>query len=240
MTHYYSFVDHAAVDHLWSMSWQELVKRYPTRWARSRVIRENGNYDGESLRALLAFAGDAPGDLERLLEQDMVKHTIRSCSPQLWTMGELIEHTLAKSARAVVSGEAWDATPVVRTAVRAFMDRRISARDLWAVVKLHSIAQRELGPARGATLPFKRLWDPVYAWQGPDSFKGDEWTNCLKAGDTLRFVRFLSRAHKENWPIGGGKRPQGFRESEAVAELVTIATDRVPRMTKPFVYRVWE
>jgi hypothetical protein len=41
----------------------------------------------------------------------------------------------------------------------------------------------------------------MYRWQGSTFLDGEQWANCLDVSDTRRFVAFVTRAWKENWPI---------------------------------------
>src|SRR6516164_965118 len=92
MDHYYGFIDRAVVDPLWSLKWKTVVRRYRNEWLTSTKVAA-GTYAEESLRGLLSFAIDPEPSLtqiERILEKDTVKDTLRRCHPQYWTMWMLL------------------------------------------------------------------------------------------------------------------------------------------------------
>ena len=249
MNHYYAFLDRAIVDRLWSLKWQTLMSRHTTKWVTSLEL-DQGEYAGDSLRGLLSFSLDpqpSARKLEEILERATVKDTLRRCHPQFWTMFELASGVLPTLRNAVVGDEVGDEKGIVKIAIQAYRDRKITAPTLWATLKLHSVQLADLKTldARESTslrlkLPWERLWEPVYTWQDSSAFRNDEWTNCLKTPDTRRFMNFLVQAERENWPATSTPDGPRFSDFEDGIVLARLVRKKASRLQRPFVYRVWE
>jgi hypothetical protein len=251
MNHVYEFFDRAAVDRLWKVSWSTLAKRSPERrWLHSTKNQEDGYY-GSSLRELLMFCVDpqqSPGQIENILRARNVTETIRCCSPQFFAMSELMHRALPHSNLHIVPVEVHNVTGLLTVAEQAFISKRISLATLWSVYKLHSIGREEgwqgseLSESVKRLLPWRRLWEPIYDWQGKQ-FKDDEWSNCLGIADTRRFVSFVLQAYSENWPAApkpnsNGKIEVCFRDEPNCARLASSLV-RVKKLTRPSVFRTW-
>jgi hypothetical protein len=257
MNHYYEFFDRAAVDRLWRLSWNTVMKRNRGRWFWSTKV-ERGAYGGENdtLRGLLAFAIEPePSDkrVERMLARLSVGATARRCHPQFWAMDEIMRRVLSHPAEAIFFVEVDDISGLVAVAARAFLDRRITAATLWTVVKLHSAKPGDwLGldskqsRAIDSALPWHRLWEPIYSWQDERACSDDDWTNCLGVSDTRRFADFVMQAYRENWGavlLGEESQPHSARRFRDFPGCVLLAKSMRRKLTglqRPCVYRTWE
>ncbi len=253
MDHTFEFFDRAAVDHLWNISWKTLLKRNPQNaWLQSTEPMEEGSYDYKSLRELLAFGIQrSPERIETILETKKVSETMRSCNLQFFTMSELMTNALPHSEKFIEWVEIHDVIPLMSIAWGAFLSGRISPPILWSVFKLNSVTPADFADDSQeapewvrALLPWHRLWEPIYSWQGKDPFRHEEWTNCLGLADTRRFISFVRRANKENWAaesLNAGSKdavPVRFRDDLDCVRL-SKCMRKVGRMKKPCVHRMW-
>lgn len=252
MNHTFEFFDRAAVDHLWNISWKTLIRRNPQNaWLQSKERVELGSYDGKSLRELLTFGLQRSlKRIETILETRKVSDTLRSCNLQFDTMSELMTNALPHSEKFIEWVEIHDVIPLISIAGQAFVSEAISAATLWSVVKLHSVSPMdieegsELEVKAKALLPWHRMWDPIYSWQGNKRFREEEWTNCLGLADTRRFVSFVRRADKENWATGSLNTRSNsagtlrFRDDPNCVRL-SKCIRKVGRMKSPCVHRMW-
>jgi hypothetical protein len=254
MDHYYGFIDRAVVDPLWSLKWKTVVRRYPNKWVNSMVVDPDA-YNEASLRELLTFAIDPQPSLpqiERILEKDTLKDTLRRCHPQYWTMWMLLTR-LPQFVEAIKGFSIHDTDDLVNGCVDAYLNHKIAIVDLWPVLKLHSVKLGEVtapwldADARLALrtqLPWKEFWKPVYSWQSTSACRNDNWTNCLSTADTLRFVKLILRAERENWPMSASPTRNGlhflhFRDLPDAADIADTAKKVMSRFVRPFVYREW-
>jgi hypothetical protein len=253
MNHTFEFFDRAAVDHLWNISWRTLIKRNPQNaWLQSTESVEVGSYRGENLRGLLTFGiQQSPERIETILKTRKVSDTIRRCNLQFFTMSDLMTNALPHSERFIEYVEIKYIDPLISTAWQAFVSGRISAATLWSVFKVNSVKPTDFSFESQATqrwfralLPWHRLREPIYSWQGEASFKHEESTNCLGLADTRRFISFLRRANRENWAtecpdstsnVAGTLR---FRDDPDCVRLYKCLR-KVGRMKKPCVHRMW-
>ncbi len=253
MHHTFEFFDRAAVDHLWNISWKTLLKRNPKNaWLQSSESREDGAYDGKSLRALLtSYIQQSPKRIERILETKKVADTLRLCGSQFFAISELMTNAVDHSGKFIVYVEIKEVIPLISIAWDAFLLGRISPAVLWSVFKLHSIKPTDLlddsqvAPKWARTLlPWHRLWDPIYSWQGNNWFRGEQSTNCLGVAGTRRFITFVLRAEKENWATdlpGTPWRPAGtvrFRDEPNCIRLAKCV-QKARKMKSPSVHRMW-
>jgi hypothetical protein len=207
MNHTFEFFDRAAVDHLWNISWRTLIRRNPQNaWLQSAERVEVGTYDGKSLRGLLTFCiQQSPKRIETILETRKVADTLKKCTGQFFAMSELMTNALPHSDKFIEYVEIHEVLPLISIAWDAFLLGRISPAILWSVFKLHSLKptdpsdDSQVAPKWARTLlPWHRLWDPIYSWQGNNWFRGEQSTNCLGVAGTRRFITFVLRADKEN------------------------------------------
>src|ERR1035441_3002123 len=253
MNHTFEFFDRVAVDHLWNISWKTLIKRNPQNaWLQSREPMEEGSYSFKSLRELLTFGIQrSPRRIETILKTRKVSDTIRSCNLQFFTMSELMTNALPHSEKFIEWVEIHHVLPLISIAWDAFLSGRISPATLWSVFKLNSVKPTDLSDdsqaAPGwvrALLPWHRLWEPIYSWQGNSPFKHEELTNCLGLADTRRFISFVRRANKENWAtesLNAKSKAAGtlrFRDDPDCVRLFKCMR-KVGRMKRPCVHRMW-
>lgn len=250
MNHVYEFFDRTVVDPLWKGSWSALLNKSPRqRWLHSTTYEEDGYY-GNSLRELLMFcanSGLSPKQIENILRTRKVAETMRRCGSQFFAMSELMHNALPNANQHIVSTEVHDVTGLMTVAVQACLSNRISPATLWSVYKLHSVGRKgswqgpELSNGVKRPLPWHRLWDPIYDWQGKQ-FKHDEWSNCLGIVDTRRFVSFVLHAHSENWPAAApnskGKTEVRYRDEPNCVRLARSML-KVKQFTRPSVFRTW-
>jgi hypothetical protein len=141
-----------------------------------------------------------------------IRWTIQQVSMQAHFMGEVIEHVPGyRKSYGYVLAENCD--PSIAAAVQALFDRRVGASAICAVIKLHSLAGVSTDPRQWVRLSGKDwqkvhsiitkrdLWRPAYRWKGPNAFADD--TNWLGVESSRRFIQFIIRAWKENWPVSG-------------------------------------
>jgi hypothetical protein len=253
MNHYFEFFDRAAVDHLWNITWRTLIRRNPQiAWLQSTERVEVGSYDGKSLRELLTFCiQQSPKRIETILETRKVADTLRRCSGQFFAMSELMNNALDHSGKFIAWVEIRDVYPLIWIAWEAFLSGRISSATLWSVFKLNSVSPTDLSDDSQvaprwvrALLPWHRLWDPIYSWQGK-RFREDEWSNCLGLADTRRFISFVQRANKENWatePPNTRSKAAGtlrFRDDPNCIRLFKCM-QKVRQLKSPCVTRMWQ
>lgn len=254
MEHCYEFFDRAAVDCLWHLPWTTILRRHRSDWFHSRE-REPGVYGGTSLRELLAFAVDPePSDreIDRILARLTVSETIRRCGSQFWTMDELIHRLLRKPEKAVFSAELGDISGLIAVATRGFLDGRIRTTALWSVAKLHNSWLSDwlrLSPEQvetvNAALPWQRMNEPIYDWQGEEACTNGEWANCLGVTLTRRFSHFVVTAYRENWPAASLKEDKkrtarrfgSFPDCVSLAKAIEL---RFSGLRRPCVTRAWE
>lgn len=249
MNHTFEFFDRAAVDHLWNISWRTLIRRNPQNaWLQSTECANDLSYDGKSLRELLTFGIQrSPRRIETILETKKVSDTLRSCNLQFFTMSELMTNALPHSEKFIEYVEIHEVLPLISIAWEAFLSGRISPATLWSVFKLNSVKPADLSDGSQAAprwvkdlLPWHRLWEPIYSWQGKDPFKHEESTNCLGLVDTRRFVSFMQIANQENWATeflkaAGTLR---FRDDPNCVRL-SKCMRKVGKMKSPCVHRMW-
>lgn len=239
-------------------------------------INRSGYQCGETedtLRGLLAFAMEpAPSDeqIEQVLSKLTVAQTIRQCIPQFWTMSMIMHELLKQPEASILDVEIKNPLGLIGIATRAFLDGNVTASTLWAVTKLHTVIvpeQFELTNQESRliyeALPWDRMGNPVYRWQGKNPCVDEEWTNCLGVADTRRFIAFVLRAYRENWsgiPLvsGSDKKSPGRAKSGAkpapnrIDEQRTCFKDNpdyvafaevvseLHRFRRPFVSRMWD
>jgi hypothetical protein len=252
MNHTFEFFDRAAVDHLWNISWKTLLRRNPQNaWLQSTERVEVGTYDFKSLRGLLTFCvQQSPKRIETILETRKVAHTLKNCAGQLYAMSELMTNALPHSDKFIKYVEIHEILPLIAIAWDAFLSGRISRAILWSVVKLHSLIPADLEEGSQlavrakALLPWHRMWDPIYSWQGNNWFRGEQSTNCLGVAGTRRFITFVLRAGKENWTTELQEtpwRPAGtlrFRDDPNCVRLANCIR-KTRKMKSPCVHRMW-
>ena len=253
MNHTFEFFDRAAVDHLWNISWRTLIRRNPQNaWLQSAERVEVGTYDGKSLRGLLTFCiQQSPKRIETILETRKVADTLKKCTGQFFAMSELMTNALPHSDKFIEYVEIHEVLPLISIAWDAFLLGRISPAILWSVFKLHSLKptdpsdDSQVAPRWvRALLPWHRLWDPIYSWQGK-RFREDEWSNCLGLADTRRFISFVQRANKENWatePPNTRSKAAGtlrFRDDPNCIRLFKCM-QKVRQLKSPCVTRMWQ
>jgi hypothetical protein len=252
MNHTFEFFDRTAVDHLWNISWRTLLRRNPQiAWLQSTERVDVGSYDGKSLRGLLTFCiQQSPEQIETVLKTGRVSDTLRSCNLQFFTMSELMTNALPHSEKFIEWVEIHEILPLISIAWDAFHSGRISPATLWSVFKLNSVKPTDLSDDSQAAprwvrdlLPWHRLWEPIYSWQGNKRFREEESTNCLGLADTRRFVSFLQRANKENWAtesLIAGSRAGAlrFRDDPNCVRL-SKCMRKVGRMKSLCVHRMW-
>jgi len=253
MNHTFEFFDRAADDHLWNISWRTLIRRNPQNaWLQSAERVEVGTYDGKSLRGLLTFCiQQSPKRIETILETRKVADTLKKCTGQFFAMSELMTNALPHSDKFIEYVEIHEVLPLISIAWDAFLLGRISPAILWSVFKLHSLKptdpsdDSQVAPKWARTLlPWHRLWDPIYSWQGNNWFRGEQSTNCLGVAGTRRFITFVLRADKENWTTELQKtplRPAGtlrFRDDPNCIQLAKCIR-KTRKMKSPCVHRMW-
>jgi len=253
MNHTFEFFDRAAVDHLWNISWRTLIRRNPQNaWLQSTERVEAGTYDGKSLRGLLTFCiQQSSKRIETILETRKVADTLKNCIGQFFAMSELMTNAIDHSEKFIIWVDVHDVSPLISIAWDAFLLGRISPAILWSVFKLHSIEPTDLSddsqvaPKWARTLlPWHRLWDPIYSWQGNKWFRGEQSTNCLGVAGTRRFITFVLRADKENWTTElpeTPSRPAGtlrFRDDPNCIRLAKCIR-KTRKMKSPCVHRMW-
>jgi hypothetical protein len=253
MNHTFEFFDRAAVDHLWNISWKTLLKRNPQNaWLQSTEPVVEGSYGGKNLRELLTFGiQQSPKRIETILKTRKVSDTIRRCYLQFFTMSELMINALPHSKRFIEYVEIQYTNPLISIAWEAFISGRISTATLWSVFKLNSVKPTDLSDdsraAQGwfrALLPWHRMWEPIYSWQGEAPFKHEESTNCLGLADTRRFISFVRRANKENWAtacLNTTSAAAGTLQFKDDLDCVRLSKcmRKVGQMKKPCVHRMW-
>ena len=148
----------------------------------------------------------SPKRIETILETRKVADTPKNCIGHFFAMSELMTNAIDHSDKFIVWEDVHDVSPLISIAWDAFLLGRTSPAILWFALKLHSIKPTDLSDDSQVTpkwartlLPWHRLWDPIYSWQGKKWFRGEQWTNCLGVADTRRFITFVLRADKENW-----------------------------------------
>ena len=217
--------------------------------------RRRLEYNGESLRQLLAFSLEPTPtvkQLERILATFTVSATVRRCHPQFWAMDEIMRQVLDRPEDAIISLELDDISGLISVAARAFLDRKITASTLWAVAKLHSAKfdnwlqlDSKQSKCIDSALPWHRMWQPIYSWQDKRACTDDEWTNCLGVADTRRFTRFVMDASRGNWaaaPLAERSRAQSpgrFRDFSDCVVLAKSIDRKLAKLRRPCVYRVW-
>lgn len=216
---------------------------------------ERGGYFETSLRELIAFAIDPePSDreIDDILSRMTIRQTIRRSSPQFWVMNVLLEKLLSKPKTAFFSVELQDVSGLIAVATRAFLEGRITAMTLWSVAKLHSSGlsewlqlDREQARAVDAALPWDHMNDPIYPWQGKEACAQGEWTNCLGVGLTRRFARFVTNAHRQDWPAAplkddARRMARRFADFPDCVDLATQLQRRFAALERPSVARMWE
>jgi hypothetical protein len=213
MRYCYDFFDRDIFDHVWGLRWKEFQRRYPSQWAMNKSYEPDA-YDHESLRGLICFALPEPSGemVEDVIARRTIRWTIQHVSMQAHLMGEVIEHIPGyhKGYGYVLAA---NCDPLIATATRALFDGMVGASTIWAVIKLHSLAGFSTDPRQWVRLSGKRwqkvhsiitkrdLWRPAYPWQGPNAFSDD--ANWLGVESSRRFIQFIIRAWKENWPVTG-------------------------------------
>jgi hypothetical protein len=256
MNHNYEFVDRSGTERFWLLSWHTVMRRHPdAAWVRSPGSESNqseGNVD--TMAQLLAFGIDpmpSSKQINRILSIDTVGGTVRRCRPQFFAMSEIMRWALPTPERLIFTVEVKDAFGVIAVALNAFLTKRISGPTLWSVVKLHSVVDlaslqlsRDQIKTITTALPWHRMWEPIYKWQGKNAFKNDEWTNCLRVADTRRFASFLAEAYRENWEESSIRQSNGesvkrFRDNPS-SVILAKSLRRLNKLERPYVARTWE
>jgi hypothetical protein len=261
MRHFYDFFDREFFDPVWPRSWHEFQRKHRSRWA-TRMNYEPGEYIGRSLRELICFSMEPEPSqelLEDILARRTVKWTVRHSSPQFFLLSEIMHHVPGYRANYCYVGEipSEDVGVLISAALSGYTSGHITSSVLLAVLKLHSCAnpgewvdlsvmQRKMLAALTSGVD---LMKPIYAWQGENACTYEQGTNCLGLRDTQRFMSFIARAWRENWPLlslkdppeqmeqGLAKEPR-FRDFQISREL-RKAIDKASRFKRPSVYRQW-
>jgi hypothetical protein len=175
---------------------------------------ELGAYNSDSLRGLIGFALAEPSGemVEDIIARRTIRWTIQQVFMQAHFMGEVIEHVHGHH-RSYGYVLAANCDPLIAAAVEALFDGKVGASTIWAVIKLHSLQGFSTDSRQWVRLSGKAwqkvhsiimkrdLWRPAYPWQGPNAFSDD--TNWLGVESSGRFIQFIIRAWKENWPVSG-------------------------------------
>jgi hypothetical protein len=91
-------------------------------------------------------------------------------------------------------------------AFEAYLRGRFPQSALWPLFKSHNIADpsdwlRLFSRGRRtieAVVSPRRMWEPIYRWQGEGGFLvGEQWSNCVGIADTRRLVALIMRAWSE-------------------------------------------
>ena len=255
MEHSYQFFDREAFDSVWRLSWTEFVKKYRTRWASNPEYSPPGEYDGASLRGLIAFSltpEPSPKVIEDILKRRTIRWTLQQSDSRLWMMSELMLKIPTLRRRAVEFSVKCEVDSLVAAAVDAYLSRRASVGALRAVLKLHCVDpgdfiklnRRESTALRLAVPDLSR--EPIYSWLGPYWLDG-QWTNALKVSETRDFVAFVIRAWEGNWPCPRIKDmtrepfsdQSRFRDFSLHKALANNTRRTVVRWQKPCVFREW-
>jgi hypothetical protein len=259
MRHYYDFFDRAFFDPVWRLSWREFQRQHGSRWA-ANLNYEPGEYSGRSLRELICFSMDpvlSPERLEDILARRTVQWTVRHSGSQYFFLSELMRKVSGYRANLCSAFDFRDISVVISAAVGGYLAGRLPSSDLLAVLKLHGCAD----PGEWVKLPAgqrKKLvaltsgvdfLKPTYAWQGKDACLDTEWTNCLGLRDTQRFLAFIARAWRENWPLlelDDQSPMEPLRDKEPRFRNLPIARDlkkaqaKASRFKRPNVFRQCE
>ena len=167
-------------------------------------------------------------------------------------MGEIMCQGLDRHGKSRFGLEVADISGLLAVAVRAFIEERIKPATLWSVAKLHSSDFRDwvkLGSNEAKVidraLPWHLMWQPIYQWQGQGAARSDEWTNCLGVSDTRRFLGFVGKAYRENWPASPlpdseQEQKKSFCDFPDCVVLARSIKRKIHRLERPCVYRMWE
>ncbi|RPJ87635.1 MAG: hypothetical protein EHM18_00170 [Acidobacteria bacterium] len=251
LEHYYRFFDAAKVGPVLELSWNEFFQR--------------GYSTATPICYLLPFALDNPQldeddeeAVDAILDTKTVRWTMERSSPQFHFLEEILDSSRLPSA-GVFGFSPVEADVLVWTAAESFLNGLIDSQMLWSVFKLHSVTSpseyfQDLPPDKDAILraavPIKKLWDPIFRWQGKKACRDMDWDNCLGPEDTRHFFRFIRKAWRKNWPakcVGSQAtryvkvKPDStpsFRDFYLCQELYRVASTR--RFREPCVYRRWE
>lgn len=261
----YHFFDRAAFDLLWGLSWQEFRRKWNRGAWTSRPLGEKGVYNGDSLRDLIAFCIEPDlneKEVEYILNRRSIRWTVLKSIPQSFLMEEVIGNVpkLRRRQFSVVVFADADFTVLLSCAVDAYLEGRIDRRTLRAVLALHPAEdlkdflllttneRRRLGRLVRAQ---DDMFRPIYRWQGPGAFVGEEWPGCLREADTRRFVEFLFAAWKGNWEVPHVKdrtalsfvpakgQTARFRDFVISQELVRRLKNEYSLLERPCVLRSW-
>ena len=206
-THIYTLLDKSAAERVCRLHWRKAIQNVRSRWFTSRVF-ERGGYDFNhgTLRGLIAFSFDpepTDDEIEQILDSDTIAATMSRCHPQFWTIEEVLRR-LNPGQKQTIDVELRDLSCLASVMIRAFVERRITASQMWSVVKLHNldvtsyVADQALNQ-RVEGFPWSSLWRPMFSWQDEDACRGDESTNCLSAVQTRQFCALVERAYREDW-----------------------------------------
>jgi hypothetical protein len=212
---------------------------------------------------MIAFHIDpepTPEDVDRILAHETIQRTVMCSSPQFGPMSELMSNTpaLRKHSQSMVSFGGY--FPVlIAVALEAYLRGQVPQSSLWSSLKLHNIADpspwlrlsRSERTEIKAVVSHRRMWEPIYRWQGEDFLRGEQWSNCLGIADTKRFIALILRAWDENWPVPRIKKfdeiserpftadPPRFRDFEMSRDFVTPLKKKVSKFDRPCVFFEW-
>ena len=195
MEHSYEFFDREAFDSVWRLSWTEFVKKHRTRWASNPEYSPPGEYDGASLRGLIAFSltpEPSPKEIEDILKRRTIRWTLQQSDSRLFMMSEIMLKIPTLRGRVMKFSVKCEIDSLVAAAVDAYLSRRASVGALRAVLKLHCVdpgdflkLNRHESTALRLAVP-DVLREPIYSWLGPYWLDG-QWTNALNVSETRDF-----------------------------------------------------
>lgn len=252
MDHHYDFFDRDFFDPLWGLSWQEFIRRHRSRWV-SKKDYFPGQYSGEGLRELISFCIDPEPSrevVEAILARRTVRWTAQHSTPHFYFLSEVIGNVPRSRPHRAYSGEINDASVFIGSATTRYLEGKMPAETLRAILKLHSAEPAEW---MELTRRQKRAVAPIvssiewlktiYPWQGREVIAAED-ANCLDVSDTRRFAHFIVDAWRENWPVGPVKRHGGepridrFRDYYG-SDPMRDAARKALRFARPSVFRVW-
>lgn len=263
MDHYYHFFDRDFFDPIWKLTWEEYLRKYKNPWA-SRKTAASDEYDPLlSLRGLIAFCLE-PEPSRQTVENILATRTVRWTAAQTvnpsFFLSEMMSNVLRSHGKYYRIDEIHNASILISAALSGYFTNHISGSTLLAVLKLHNSAHAEEWVEGLSTKQSKLvaaltmnvdMLKPTYRWQSEDAYQREEWTNSLNIAETRRFISFVAKAWRDNWPLlpfrknllrseqydNNGKTH--FKDFQLSRRFQQVCS-RAARFNRPTLFRSWE
>src|SRR6267143_5384639 len=195
---FYWFVDRASVDPVLEMTWKAFLRKYP--WRR-RILEEHFNF--------AVIDENDVGGIDNILVRKTLRWTVKHAQPAYYFLNVIVHHvpSLRRRCPEVWPDNLFEFAVLESTAVEAFLQGEIGARTLWAINNIDGAEDPRvwLELSRSDAMRVRKalksgvIERPIFSWQDEESL--NDGYRCLGVSDTKRFVDFLIRAWRNNWPV---------------------------------------